>query len=238
MRSPLHLAKSTASFAFLSLLLVGLVLAGCGGAGSNPEGGGGNDEGGGDDTTVPAAPSDLTADAQNGAVSLSWETADEAESYRVYRATSSTDGVEGSALAEGLTQTSYTDEEVENGTTYYYRVTAVADEEGDPSEEVESTPFAPPSGLDGTSGDSQVELSWSPAAGAAAYNVYRDTSSTSGAEGDPLETGIADTTHTDTTAENGTKYYYRVTSVNPEDEESSASNEVGKAPFSDPPDRP
>ena len=38
----------------------------------------------------------------------------------------------------------------------------------------------------------------------------------------------------DETAENGTKYYYRVTTVNPEDEESAASNEVERTPFSDP----
>ncbi len=49
--------------------------------------------------------------------------------------------------------------------------------------------------------------------------------------------GVSEAAYTDTSAENGTKYYYRVTSFNPE-EESSASNEVEKTPFSDPPTGP
>jgi fibronectin type 3 domain-containing protein len=68
--------------------------------------------------------------------------------------------------------------------------------------------------------------------------VYRSTSSTSGAEGDPLGTGVTEASFADTTAENGTKYYYRVTSVNPNGAESASSGEVEKTPFSDPPDRP
>jgi fibronectin type 3 domain-containing protein len=68
--------------------------------------------------------------------------------------------------------------------------------------------------------------------------VYRSASSTDGAEGEPLATGVAETSYSDSTAENGTKYYYRVTSVNPNGAESDASSEVEKTPFSDPPDRP
>jgi fibronectin type 3 domain-containing protein len=49
---------------------------------------------------------------------------------------------------------------------------------------------------------------------------------------------VAETSYADTTAENGTKYYYRVTSVNPSGAESDASSEVEKTPFSSPPDRP
>lgn len=234
--------RTTHAILFFILLLGGaLVEAGCGGAGSNSENGNNGDgDGGGndDETVVPAAPSDLTADAGDGAVELTWDDVDDADSYSVYRATSSTEGVSGSALETGVSQTTYTDDDAENGTTYYYRVTAVADEEGDPSDEVEGTPFAPPSELVGTSGDSQIQLEWAEATGAVFYNVYRDTASTEEAEGDPLAREVEGTSYTDETARNGTKYYYRVTSVNPEDEESTASGEVGKTPFSDPPDRP
>ena len=223
---------------FVGLSLVGV---GCGGAGSNQGGGSdngdGDGDGDGDDTVVPAAPSGLAADASDGSVELTWESVADAESYNVYRASES--GFEPSdPLADGQSRTSYTDAGAENGTTYYYVVTAVADEEGDPSGEVESTPFAAPSGLEGTSGDAQIKLEWSGGEGAESYAVYRDTESMDGATGDPLESGVSGTSYTDESAENGTKYYYRVTSVNPEDEESSSSNEVGKTPFSDPPDRP
>jgi len=229
----------------LALALVGLG-AGCGGAGSNEAGNGGSDDGGddggdgGDDTTTPAAPAGLDADATDGAIALSWNAVDEADTYRVYRATSSTDGVEGSVLATDLSETSYQDTGAENGTTYYYRVTAVddADNQSNGSDEAKGTPFAPPSELTGTSGDSKIELNWGAAAGAESYSVYRDTSSMEGAQGEPLTTDLPNAAYTDTTAKNGTKYYYRVTSVNPENEESAATNEVGKAAFSNPPDRP
>jgi fibronectin type 3 domain-containing protein len=229
---PTDQSATTQLFAFLlaGVLVTGLSLtsAGCDGGGT----GGGSEP----DTTPPSAPTDLTADASDAFVSLSWTAVDDAATYNVYRATSSTDGVSGSALETGLSRARYDDETAENGTTYYYRVTAVdtADNESDGSDEVPSTPFASPEGLTGQSGDAQIELTWSAAAGAATYNVYRSTTSTSGADGDPLATGVSQASYTDTDAQNGTKYYYRVTAVNPEDEESNASGEVAKTPFSDP----
>lgn len=219
---------------FMGLLAAVLITfaAGCDGGGSN-----GNDGG---ELTAPAAPSGLTTAASDAEVSLDWSGVDGADSYSIYRATESTDEVLGSALDAGISSTSYTDESAENGTTYYYRVTAVASEDGetaesDGSDEALGTPFTNPTELEGASGGSQIELDWNAAAGAAFYNVYRSTESTGGVEGNPLATSISDPGFTDDTAENGTKYYYRVTSVNPEDEESSASNEVEKTPFSDPP---
>ncbi len=232
-----------------ALLGLALAVAGCGGAGSNEEGGGG-DDGGGDDgggggtgLSAPAVPSGLEATPQDGTVQLGWDAVDGADTYNVYRSTSSGVDGSGSPLDTGIDQISYTDGTAENGTEYFYAVSAVASEggesaESDASEEAEAIPFAAPSGLAGTSGDSEVTLSWDGAAGADTYNVYRSTSSTSGAEGEPLAAGVAETSYADTTAENGTKYYYRVTSVNPSGAESDASSEVEKTPFSDPPNRP
>ncbi len=231
-----------------ALLGLALAVAGCSGAGSNEEGSGddgGGDDGGGGGTglSAPAAPSGLGATPQDGAAQLSWEAPDGADTYRVYRDTSSGVDVSSSALDTGIDQTSYTDDTAENGTEYFYAVSAVASEggesaESDASEEAEVVPFASPSGLEGTSRDSEVALSWDAAGGADTYNVYRSTSSTSGAEGEPLATGVAETSYADTDAKNGTKYYYRVTSVNPSGAESDASSEVEKTPFSDPPNRP
>jgi hypothetical protein len=56
-----------------------------------------------------------------------------------------------------------------------------------------------------------------------------------------LETGIGSDDYVDESAENGTRYYYIVTAVAGEGDESAESdpsNEVQKTPFSDPPDRP
>jgi len=239
--SPMHFNTRPLSRLFQTLLsgllLMGLVLTGlgCGGAGAN----GGDEDGDNEDdedTTAPAAPSGLTADADDALVTLSWNAVDDANTYNVYRATSATDSASGSPLATDLTETRYADEGADNGTTYYYRVTAIdeAGNESDGSGEIASTPFTAPTELTGTSGNSEIELDWSAATGAANYSVYRSTSSTDGAAGDPLTTGVSQAAYTDTTAENGTKYYYRITSVNPEDEESDASEEVTKTPFSDP----
>jgi fibronectin type 3 domain-containing protein len=235
-RRPVSLLLKTA------LLGLALAIAGCGGTGSNEEDGS-DDGSGGTGISAPAVPSGLSATPQDGAVQLGWDAAGGADTYNVYRGTSSGVDASSSPLDTGIDQTSYTDETAEEGTEYFYAVTAVASgggesAESDASGEAEAIPFAAPSGLEGTSQDSEVALSWDAAAGADTYSVYRSTSSTDGAEGEPLATGVAETSYSDSTAENGTKYYYRVTAVNPNGAESDASSEVEKTPFSDPPDRP
>jgi hypothetical protein len=70
----------------------------------------------------PAAPTNLTATPGTGSVSLSWTASSGATSYNIYRGTSS--GGE-SKLTSGVATTSYTDNSVSDGTTYYYEVTAV-----------------------------------------------------------------------------------------------------------------
>ncbi len=206
-------------------------------------GGGENAESGasGEVSVVPVASlNGLEAIPQDEAAELTWDAVGGADTYRIYRSRSSGVDPSGSPLETGVEQNGYTDEGVGNGTEYYYRVTPVNSNgtEGDPSGEASVVPFSSPGGLEGTSGDSQVELSWEAAAGAETYNVYRSTSSTGGAEGNPLATGVSGPSYTDESAENGTKYYYRVTSVNPSGAESSASSEIEKTPFSEPPSQP
>ena len=73
-------------------------------------------------TTVPAAPTGLTATAGNAQVSLAWSASSGATSYNLYRATSA--GAE-ALYKSGLTATTYADTGLTNGTTYYYKVAAV-----------------------------------------------------------------------------------------------------------------
>lgn len=130
-----------AGFVVLGLCLVGV---GCDSGGSN----GGGEEPPGEEPgpTAPAAPSGLEASSGDAQIGLDWDAVSEAETYKVYRSTSSTDGAEGDPLAEDLSEASYTDDSVENGTTYYYRVTAEGSEgnESDASGEVQATPFDEP----------------------------------------------------------------------------------------------
>lgn len=55
------------------------------------------------------------------------------DSYRVYRSTSSGVDTSGSPLDSGIGSADYTDETAENGTKYYYVVTAVI-EDGESAE--------------------------------------------------------------------------------------------------------
>jgi fibronectin type 3 domain-containing protein len=74
--------------------------------------------------SVPSAPTGLTATAGSSQISLSWTASTGAASYNVYEGTSS-NGETGTAIATGLTATTYTVIGLANGTTYYFKVVAV-----------------------------------------------------------------------------------------------------------------
>jgi pectate lyase len=78
------------------------------------------------DSTIPAAPSGLWASPGDGSVSLDWDDNTESDlaGYNIYRSTTSGSGY--SKLNGSLLNSSnYVDNDVTNGTTYYYVVTAV-----------------------------------------------------------------------------------------------------------------
>jgi glycosidase len=99
----------------------------------------------GQDITGPAAPTNLSAAAQNGltsVVNLSWSGNADSASYNIYRSP-----VQGGGYVKiaGATGTSYADKSVSNGTTYYYMVRGVdaRGNEGGSSNEANATPAFP-----------------------------------------------------------------------------------------------
>ena len=70
-----------------------------------------------------------------------------------------------------------------------------------------------------------VNLTWTAAADAVGYNIYRSTTSGSGYT--MINTSLDGTTaYTDSTVVSGTTYYYVATTVNSESEESGYSNQA------------
>ena len=185
----------------------------------------------------PAAPTGLQVDSTGAnSVSLSW-TAPATGSqtgYNVKRAATSngTYVVVGTTTAPTVTFT----DSVTGGSTYYYAVSALtAGGESTDSSVVSATP-APgvpdaPSGLAAAPGDNQVALSWTaPAVGnPTSYNVKRSTTSGSGYVDITTPGAQTTTSYTDTTAVNGTAYYYVVSAVNAAGE-GADSTEAGATP--------
>ncbi|WP_254450202.1 lytic polysaccharide monooxygenase [Cohnella herbarum] len=173
-------------------------------------------------TTIPAAPTGLTAAAGNAQVALSWTSSTGATSYTVKRATAA--GGPYTNVATGVTTTSYTNSGLTNGTAYYYVVSASNSAGESPSStQVNATPTAgtaiptAPTGLTATAGNAQVALSWTASTGATSYTVKRAT--TTGGPYTNVATGVTTTSYTNTGLTNGTAYYYVV----------SASNSAGES---------
>ena len=188
--------------------------------------------------TVPGAPTLSSATGGNNSVSLGWSAGSNGGSaitgYRVYRGTVS--GGETLLATVGVV-TSYTDATAVNGVIYFYKLSAVnAVGEGTLSNEMSATPStsatAPnaPSLNSAVAGNNAVSLSWTPGSNGGStitgYRVYRGTA----AGGETLLTSIGDvTSFMDTTAVNGTVYFYKVSALNAVGE-STRSNERSATP--------
>lgn len=187
-------------------------------------------------TPPPAAPQGLSAMPGNAMVTLSWTPVAGATSYRVYRGTA-TNAQNPAPVGTNVTTSAFVDSTVTNGTTYFYKITAVnAGGEGPRSSEANATPMAPV--VVGTpiasavAGNAMVSLTWGSVTGATSYRVYRGT--TSGGEGTtPFATNLTTPNFTDSGLTNGLTYFYQVTAVAGA-LESARSTEVNATPTGTP----
>jgi hypothetical protein len=85
-----------------------------------------------------------------------------------------------------------------------------------------------PTSLIATAGDSQVTLSWTSVTGAIGYNIKRST--TASGPYTTIATNVTGTTYIDKTVTNGITYYYVVTAVDSDGNESANSNEASATP--------
>ncbi|WP_166241384.1 pectinesterase family protein [Paenibacillus turpanensis] len=167
-----------------------------------------------------SSPTGISAQGQNNAVKLSWNSVGAASDYSVLRSTKSGGPYE--LVAAQITGNSYTDQAVVNGTTYYYVVTAKnakttsmisAQASAAPYAAAAGTPAAP-TGFQATAHDGKVSLSWREAGDASSYSVQRraHNSGTEFAEIASVPAGSG--SYEDTTVVNGTEYDYVVAAVN------------------------
>jgi fibronectin type 3 domain-containing protein len=180
--------------------------------------------------TPQGIPGSLVATAGTGSVALTWSAAAGVSSYVVKRGTVT--GGPYTTLTSGASLAGYTDTAVVNGTQYFYVVAGLnSSGVGANSAEAAATPLAPPANLTATAGNGNITLNWSAAAGATAYTIKRAT--TSGAE-TVLATGVSTTNYKDTTAANGTPYFYTVTATNSSGASGSSSETTATAAGSPP----
>ena len=175
-------------------------------------------------TPMPAAPTGLSGSGGDLTASLTWTAVSGATSYNVYR---------GGVKIGSSATTTYVDTTVSNNVAYAYTVTAIKNSaESVASATVNVTPFvltpAVPTGLTTTAGNGQVALSWTAAANAKSYKVYR---------GATLVASPTGTSYTDTGLPNGVAVTYTVVAVNGS-ASSAASAAVSATPMAPAPGAP
>ena len=174
------------------------------------------------EVTKPAAPDNVTltgAKAVTGGIQVTWQAADGAAEYRVYRKDAANPKWKGIANASG---TSWTDKTAKAGVTYTYTVRGISangtlspgfDTTGVsatiPAAPTPTTPANVTLGSAKVSG-STIVVTWQAANGAAQYRVYRKDAA------NPKWKGIANasgTSWTDKTAKAGVTYTYTVRGI-------------------------
>ncbi|MGM0879708.1 MAG: pectate lyase [Bacillota bacterium] len=186
-----------------------------------------------DITTLSGVPTNLTAKPRNSQADLTWNPPVEEYPVITYKLYRSTNPAGLYTIVADVTETEYRDFGLDNGITYYYKVTSVGlSGESAPSAAAAVVPMAPlnaPTGLTAISGDGQATIRWSPVEGAASYDVKRSTEN--GRNYETIASGVTNLQYTDSTVSNGTRYYYVVSAASPATASAnSASVQVVPAP--------
>ena len=163
---------------------------------------------------VPLATPVVTLESTDNGVAISWEQVENATGYIVYRK-GTTGGYKKLTALAGVASTSYVDTTAVNGTSYYYTVKAFNTTVQSAFEDYFITYTAglatPQVSLKST--DSGVAISWGQVENATGYIVYRK-GTIGGYKRLTALAGVASTSYVDTTAVNGTSYYYTVKAFN------------------------
>ncbi len=161
-----------------------------------------------------------------GKVGLKWKAVDGAVSYNIYRKAGATD-----FASIGTTEkTQYFDTDAVKGEKNFYKIAAVGTDGAETLSSEKSVAvagvavgeFKPPVWIGFRFDAAKVFLNWEKVPGAIAYNVYRSSTPGSGYEvvGNPTRTKYADSD-----VEQGATYYYVLSALNEEFDETEMSEE-------------
>ena len=144
-------------------------------------------------------------------IKITWANIIEATGYKIYRSTATSGHY---TLIGSTNEMNYTDNELETGTTYFYRVSGVKnDGEGVSSDYISTfTPVAIPTGITGiVQSMNSIRISWDPVYRSSEYNIYRSLTQ------DGQYNLIGTTTelfYIDNGLAQLTDYYYRISAKN------------------------
>ena len=156
-----------------------------------------------------AIPRDIVIDVSKNTLSLNWAPVNGALSYVIYR---------NDEKIINSDKTNILDSDLEFGTEYFYKITAVdaLNKESHPSVAVKGTTrdFVEPPILSSMKNESAIILIWNEVKIAKSYNIYREGELLSSAQSNTFSDDVA----------SGKKYCYEITSIDQFGVESSRSN--------------
>ncbi|MCO5388640.1 MAG: hypothetical protein NHB14_25850 [Desulfosporosinus sp.] len=176
-----------------------------------------------------SAPTDFNATVESSCeIYLDWASVSDASSYYIYRATSSSGTY---TKINTVTTTSFTDTDLSDDTTYYYKIKAVNSSETSAYSSIvsettdEYDALSVPDDLTATvESSSEIYLDWDSVSDASSYYIYRATSSSGTYT--KIDT-VTTTSFTDTDLSDDTTYYYKIKAVN--SSETSAYSSIAHA---------
>jgi len=196
------------------LAIVPLFVTACGGSDPEPP-------------VPPASPETVSLTSTADGFAIEWSAVAGAQSYNLYRATTSGFAHSNTTMLKADATSPYADLDVVTGEKYYYVVTAVRDGMSSaPSKEVSARFVPSPDTLSLTTSVDGFVIEWSAVPGAEGYNLYRSqTPGVVPSSATLLQTGAV-SPYADRNVVADQTYYYVVTSVIG-DGASAASAEVG-----------
>ena len=164
--------------------------------------------------------------ASDGKVTLKWKAVYGAEKYAIYRATAR----DGEYVRQyTTTSTSYTNTTSKANVTYYYKVMALATRTASANSAFSNVAArtcdlaAPVVKASNNAETGKVVLTWKPIEGAAKYEVYRSGTKNGTYK---LYCTLTSTTYTNSTANAGYTYYYKVKAISVIPEANSAFSSI------------